>query len=64
LLIISQVSISSVYTLDYIRIVNENGKQFTHKNFFMMLKEIKYTHIDQNGSKFLNIMKEELGVSD
>ena len=46
------------------RIVNENGKHFTHKNYFMMLKELDYTLIDANSAKFLHIMKDELGITD
>jgi hypothetical protein len=50
--------------LDYMRTVIENGKHFTNKNFFMMLRELDHNHVDENAAKFLGIMKEELGITN
>lgn len=46
------------------RIVIENGKNFTTKNYFMMLSELDHKYVDENAAKFLGIMKEELGISN
>ena len=46
------------------RIVIENGKNFTTKNYFMMLSELDHKYVDENAAKFLVIMKEELGISN
>ena len=46
------------------RIVIENGKQFTTKNYFMMLRELDHNNVDENSAKFLGIMKDELGITD
>ncbi len=46
------------------RIVIENGKQFSTKNYFMMLRELDHNHVDENSAKFLGIMKDELGITD
>lgn len=46
------------------RIVIENGKNFTNKNYFMMLSELDHNHVDENAAKFLGIMKEELGITN
>ena len=45
------------------RMVIENGKQFSHENFFMMLKELNPLHIDTFAARFLRILVSELDIS-
>lgn len=45
------------------RLVIENGKQYTKQNFIMMLKELDPTLLDDFASRFLRIVAEEVGVS-
>jgi hypothetical protein len=33
------------YVTDYLRIVIENGKQFTKEKFFIMLRELSHEHL-------------------
>lgn len=44
------------------RLVIENGKQFTSENFFMMMRELNPSQIDEYAGRFLRIMAEELGL--
>lgn len=53
-------TIKLILLLDYMRLVIENGKQFTNDNFFMMLQEINPHYLDESASRFLMIMLEEL----
>lgn len=51
-----------IYCIDYMRLVIENGKQFTSENFFMMMRELNPSQIDEYAGRFLRIMAEELGL--
>lgn len=44
------------------RLVIENGKQYTKQNFIMMLKELDPNLVDDNEGRFLRIIAEEVGV--
>ena len=50
------------YMTDYMRIVIENGIQFTKEHFFMMLKELQPEFIDAFTGRFLRILVEELSI--
>lgn len=44
------------------RLVIENGKQYTKENFFMMLTELNPAHVDAYAGRFLNILVEEVKI--
>ena len=44
------------------RLVIENGKNFTQVNFFMMIKELKPQHFTSQTSPFFKILTEELKI--
>lgn len=40
------------YISDYMRIVIENGKEFSKVNFLMMLKELSHEHIVEKSERY------------
>ena len=45
------------------RIVIENGKEFSKINFFMMIKELSHEHIVEKSERFFKILTDDLGVT-